>query len=1807
MAIKLNVSPYFDDFDVAGADGLKPKEKYNRILFRPGHAIQARELTQLQSMLQNQITQHGNHMFKEGSMVIPGGVAYNPKEHWVKCSALSNTSTAVVGKYLKNADGLLAKVKHVVAASGSDPITIYVSYQNSNGSTNTDKVFNDADTLTEAVFDADTSAYITDTSSPVTGTVFGAAGGAVTGTGQGVTANVEAGVYFIRGHFVQVKAAYLILSKYVATLASIDYDVGLSITEELITPASDATLNDNAAGTTNYAAPGAHRYSIKTLFVSQANYATTYTNFLLLIRIVDGKIQQQVRKTDYSVIEDTLARRTFDESGDYSVRPYRMIVKEDTDVNSPGDVTKLVSAIEPSKAYVRGYEIEHLKTTNQQFDKARDSELFEAASVTNSVGNYVHLTYSTVVGLPDITTYQLINLYSAVGGRSAGSQTTLGTAKVRTIERDSTILKVFLFDIVMSGTNAFSAIKSIGQNAASNAAEMWYGNVALDNSKAVLYEPNKNTTLFKLPFDMVRTCDSDLNHASPSTFNYVYFATREFPAVAVGSNQVTVSTLGATELLEPYDADNWFLRVNNTTGTANYDTDINLASATITRADNSQSVTISGSGLSSISDGKSAILIAGVKRTANHGTKSLTTSGSPNVAESAISNQGTIEAGIDTLERADVYRLLHVYMAPNFSTVASASHTDIKEYYDLDNGQRDNFYANGIVSLKSDTNFVPTGRIRIDYEFFTHTDDGTGGQFFTVDSYPIGIADSDGNTFTYEDIPAYRLTSTGQEIELRSAVDFRPRQANGSTNFTGTGAVTKVCPEVATTFTTDVNYFIPRRDKIFLDKRGNFGVVKGVSSLSPQLPDNPKDAMVLAHTFVPAYTLKATDVEIELIDNKRYTMRDIGRLDRRINNLEYYTALSFLEKEASDRQILDTAGVNSRFKNGFMVDSFKSFNVGDIRNKNFRASIDPDKGLLKPQFFQENTRLLHDATTTSGVTKTGDLITLPYTSTPHIQQLQASSFIKVNPYDVFNWDGVLTLSPNSDEWRDVNRLPAVFVDNAAITANLLAAVNASTAFGTVWNDWETSWSGVVSTSVGSWTNSNVGAVTANGTRRDQVTTQEQTVVSVDQTNQSRVGTETVLGWSTTNTSQGDRVVSTDIAPVMRSRFVNFRARGLKPFTKFYAFFDGINVTDYCKETVFANDDAFNFSTVTTEVPTGLNSMTSIAGNTDLISDGTGSIDGTFLVPNNSGLNFTTGTKVLNFTDVANNDLSAATSKTEAQYSATGWVDNTEEVFLSTRVPAATTRAVSDSRILSNTRSLTEQRQLTNTWWVDPLAESFIVDDINGDIFATSIDIYFGERDNAIPVTLQIREMENGVPTQRIAPFGEVTKQASECTESADASAVTTFTFPSPVYLQENVEYCFVLMSNSNAYAVWHAVQGEDDLTGVKINKQPYAGVLFKSQNASSWTADQNADLKFRINRAVFTTGSTGYLGLKNNFPPNVFLQNNAMKFTSGSAVVQVTHPNHGFINTINAQTSKVKFTGCTAAFGITAATLNATAGFVVSNVEQDSYTITLGGNANGTGIGAGANIIASDQRQFSTFKVSVQEMLLSNTNINWSIKKSTGAGLTETSRTPYVLDNAFSAIIPNENMQLLRQAVIATADNKNAATFLAKGIFTSTFDNVSPVVDLQRASLFSIGYRVDNQAGSTTPGFNTLHPTSKYVAETDASNGTSLAKYVTKPAVLNDASTTLKVFLDINRPTGTTISLYFRTAEDETALSTTAWTLGTPQDVIQINDNFNAFSETEWTLNPTNSFKAYAIKLVFTSNNQAVTSQASSLRTIALI
>ena len=155
-------------------------------------------------------------------------------------------------------------------------------------------------------------------------------------------------------------------------------------------------------------------------------------------------------------------------------------------------------------------------------------------------------------------------------------------------------------------------------------------------------------------------------------------------------------------------------------------------------------------------------------------------------------------------------------------------------------------------------------------------------------------------------------------------------------------------------------------------------------------------------------------------------------------------------------------------------------------------------------------------------------------------------------------------------------------------------------------------------------------------------------------------------------------------------------------------------------------------------------------------------------------------------------------------------------------------------------------------------------------------------------------MENGFPTQKILPFGEKTLSPADVTTSADASVGTNFSFSSPVYLESGREYCVVVMTNSNVYTCWVSEMGQKDIaTNDFIDQQPYAGVLFKSQNNSTWTADQLKDLKLKIKRCKFTTGTPGIIAFENTGISAETLSHNPIESVSGTKTFRVYHYSHG--------------------------------------------------------------------------------------------------------------------------------------------------------------------------------------------------------------------------------------------------------------------------------------------------------------------------
>ena len=252
------------------------------------------------------------------------------------------------------------------------------------------------------------------------------------------------------------------------------------------------------------------------------------------------------------------------------------------------------------------------------------------------------------------------------------------------------------------------------------------------------------------------------------------------------------------------------------------------------------------------------------------GAKSKTdTAGTQTVATEALATATAINLG-----KADVHQIESIFMAADFSTVADSDDTDVTDRFDLDTGQRDNFYDLGRLVRKS-TALAPTGRLLVNFKFFTHG----AGNFFSVDSY---------SGFDYGSIPAYTSDVTGEKFELRDVLDFRPRVDNASTidsgdkdrTFDGTGASVIEVMKINTDVTADLEFHLAKKARVYLTSSGLFRVIEGASSLEPQFPEELKDSIHLYDVEIPPFTFNTNDVKIKAIDNRRFTMRDIGRIQR---------------------------------------------------------------------------------------------------------------------------------------------------------------------------------------------------------------------------------------------------------------------------------------------------------------------------------------------------------------------------------------------------------------------------------------------------------------------------------------------------------------------------------------------------------------------------------------------------------------------------------------------------------------------------------------------------------------------------------------------------------------------------------------------------------------------------------------------------------------------------------------------------------------------------------------------------------------
>jgi hypothetical protein len=1854
MALNFNIEPFYDDYSET--------KKFYRILFRPGYAVQARELTQLQTILQQQIKRHGDHMFKNGAMIIPGQISYDANTAYVKLKASTSSSSSVqtfsvlssvIGKtYRGQTSGVEAIVLTATALEVVNNVTeadtLFVKYTRGSGTFVTGEIISPTDgssgldlQVEELGIDANT-------------------------LGHGTTATIQEGVYYIKNHFVFVEAQTTVLSKYSSSASA---KAGLQVNESIIYPEEDESLLDNALGSPNYAAPGSARYSIELVLTSKAySVATDSQEFITLLTIKDGVVQFLVDKTEYAQIEKTLARRTYDESGDYTVREFPIQIREyrnndrgtwannttyikgdivvsggvtykcvvgytsassgsfavgsnwladtsapynyglyqgpTTSLNVASEITPLTTkislAIEPGKAYVRGYEIEKIVTQYLTIDKARDLSNYETKSIDTSPGNYIIIKSANY--LPDINTdVTFYDKYGSAGTIPSGGNV-VATARVKQIQQHTSsplTYKVFLFNLSIASGKVFSRdAKFVYSATGSTTATRFSGKIVptLTQLAGSLSASTSSTTISGINTTFVQDV---------KVGDYVSIGGSEYQVTTVTSNNAIVIDTAITVTVgtniyrveafinEPSALVSYYrlpqYAVNDTQNLnyyfyKKYTTSSSVTTATISesgyvfgvKTDSTNYIVVdiaTGNHLTYVSSAPTAgqftlsgdttssatftfgaagtyIVTYCLHKAANGSTPRLKTL--TNISETV-----SLVNGAATLSKADGFELLSVV----------SSGTDITSRFKFDDGLRSSHYDLCNISVLPGQS--ATGSVVVTYSYFSHAG---SGDYFAIDSYTHSTSN-----ISYNEITPDRINS----------VDFRPlRKTDGTFS-----AV--IIPKYAEETDVDYNYYLGRIDKLSLTTTGEFIITRGIPDVYPSVPASPKDSMDLYTFNVEPYTFTGSTASVvpNKIENKRYTMRDIGRLESRINNLEYYTTLSLLEQNTINNKAYDNYGLE-RPQNGFIVDDFTGQGVGSSSSLDWRASVDSKAGELRPFYNQSHITLLEDiGANLSRVGRNyevnGDLATLKIVSTtPLVSQPRASHAESVNPFNIFVFNGLLDIVPWNDTWYETQRRPDIIINDTSQYDALVSKAESSGVLGTVYKSWSINWAGERVTGTqrfeadrrsgdgGAALDAQFGLGPAAGGWAHRIV-DTQTFAN-NGTKTYSGGTNTFIKANVTDKVIDDRVVSTELIPYMRARKVLFRGDSFKPETRMYAFFDGINVDSYitpAKIMVFLpygttdvpkfatdvnvgsninNDNrktstgnvatAYSYGEVLKEfvsinggTPTatgvtcivvgqetynsinyafidnikggslgadsGTNSYFFVAefdstrrikkvGNittpTTLTSTHTGQLFGTFDIPNGTGMSFRTGTRALRFTDNAANVRANASTSAEATYTATGILETHERTILSTKTAEIVTEKVPDK---TEAVVQTGTRVVSDTGWYDPLAQTFLVD-IDGGAFITDVDLFFAQVDPSVPVKIQIRNVVNGYPGGNILPFSEVVKRPSEVTTSTNASAGTKFKFRSPVYLQNGVEYALVVISDSAKYKIWLAQCGEVAVDGSGlISNQPYAGVLFKSQNASTWTADQNQDMKFNINRAVFDTGSTASLNLIN-------------QHVNSDTYYDLAHINVNKI--VLPGTSVVSF---------------------LNNVDA-----------------------------------------IPSNNIS--------VGLDED--------------IPFSQPQKLADYI---EENGNAS-FSTTLQFSTTKENISPVIDLSRCSATLVSNVIDAVVSD-----NEIYP----------EVGSATAKYVTKQIKLNQSSTHFRMLFDANIPNDAWLDVYYKTGLQSTDFSSQEYVKLPASAFVKsytYTENPRQFYEVEAKLDTT-EFDIVQIKIVMKSANSSKVPRVKALRVIA--
>lgn len=1148
-------------FGTTYKDDFVDSDNYHRILFNAGRALQARELTQMQTIIQEEIGQFGGNIFVEGA-AVDGGNLHTLTFDSIKLTTAAATTLSAAGlsfsdlvgkEFTGTSPAIKFVVKRAFAASartdgsGNNPPTLFVEYTDTSAGTSgaTPIVVADGATFTNSTLGITLQA---DTPSSGSAANFGL-----------IVINAP-GTYFVKDHFVLAKAQELVIEKYQPL--AVNDDVGFKIVEQVISTDDDNGLFDNQGASPNIAAPGADRYRI-TLTLALRSTLSASDNFVYLATLSEGKISQQVTTTSgYNTIYDLMAVRTKEESGNYTINNFTAKFNEIT-----GNDSNLELELSGGTAYVEGYRLE-LPKTNINIKRARDTRTENNQPIIAQYGNFVIGNTDNNKGLPNIDTFDSINLMNNFG--HTGS--VIGGARVRAIEPADSGHRFYLFDINMASGQSFRDTRSFGTSATD------YVNIVTEDGIAQLKETSNNSLLFPLPSGR-----PTINGISDLSFTV--------------QKRRTFTSTNTPDTLAVDETDNVFTNKNDWTFVGDSAV-LTPESIAIAGTPSTATITNLKGGIGKTIEAYVYVAVDGSNLTVRQKTleaAQTVTKAWPTQADSDGNGLAFIDLGF-----ADVHEIQAI-------GVDSALGADLSDNFTFDNGQRDNFYAKSRIIAKPGVS-IPTGNIATKFRRFSHG----AGDLFAVNSYFGAI--------NYEDIPDF-TKANGEIVNLRNVLDFRPVEGTNG-QYSGTGGIVNPLPQASDVIRADVEYYLPRKDKVVIGipnlgrdalKFGEYRQIEGVSALDPVPPIQPPGTLTLYDLTLEPYTLDKDDVTLEKNDTKNYTMQDIGKLESRIDNLVELTTLSLLENETASIEVFDSVG-NARTKAGFLADNFANYNFSDTFNSGYRASIDQAEKELTPQFNEASVRLVYDADNAGNTaTRVGDFIMCPYTETSFIDQNLASTSIGVNPGGMIINTGRMTLSPASDNWFETEYVPDIVIEQPDVVKTSGRVTVRSR------NDSKYSWYG----STGK-------AITSDKVVRDKI---------------------------------NEVILEKKFIPYMRSIKIFFKARGLRPLTQHFAFFDEKSVADWVR----TESDFTRFSDTTNDYGSSLTKSTGHPdGSTTLTSDANGEIIGSFVIPSTSALKFRTGDVIFKLLDISVSDDDRSSSSAYFTFTAEGIINVTERTFESTR-------------------------------------------------------------------------------------------------------------------------------------------------------------------------------------------------------------------------------------------------------------------------------------------------------------------------------------------------------------------------------------------------------------------------------------------------------------------------------------------------------------------------------------------------------------